>query len=351
MIARLPVPHYLVMIPVQLEYTAPTGCPTQTEFVQLVASRGGDFAHPGAGTKARAMVVTLRRDANDHAGSLQLRLDDQASDARQLRADTCLAVAEGLAVVAAIALRGSEAQAAPVEAQPSPAVPEPVEPAAAKPAPAAPPAPPAPPDTRLHPLGLWGNEEVPVTAGPLRVQREIAATLSGGVMLGAIPGVVLPRYDLSLTRANFITTPGQTSYLIGNVFGVRWSYLGNATRRDGDYSTEISGFKAGVTSCSSLIYDTDGFIALFCANFSVGLIDLQTKDAASDYTQSKQIGLGAASLELDARYNLGKYVHVGLMAGGEFWVSKLAAERADGSELFHSRLFNANVQLGLGLNF
>jgi hypothetical protein len=30
-------------------------------------------------------------------------------------------------------------------------------------------------------------------------------------------------------------------------------------------------------------------------------------------------------------------------------VSKLAAETADGTELFHSRLFNANVQLGIGV--
>jgi hypothetical protein len=334
------------MLPVQLEYTAPTGCPTQTEFVQLVASRGGDFAHPGAGTKARAMVVTLRREANDHAGSLQLRLDDQASDARQLRAETCTAVAEGLAVVAAIALRGSEAPAAPVEAQPSPPPSQPVVPA--KPAPTAPT---APRDTRLHPLGLWGNEEVPVTAGPLRVRREIAATLSGGVMLGVIPGVVLPRYDLSLMRTNFITTPGETSFLIGNVLGVGWSYFGNATRRDGDFSTEFNGLTAGVTSCTPLIYDTDGFVALFCGKFSVGLMSLETKDAASEYAQSKLIGLGTAALELDTRYNIGKYFHVGLLAGGEIWTSKLTAERADGSELFHSRLFSVNLQLGLGLHF
>lgn len=347
MIAWRAALHYLVMIPVQLEYTAPTGCPTQTEFVQLVASRGGDFAHPGAGTRARAMVVTLRRDTDEHAGSLQLRLDDQASDARQLRAETCAAVAEGLAVVAAIALRGSEEAAAPVEAQ-SPPVPAPVVPVAAKPVPIAPA---VPTDTRLHPVGLWGNEEVPVTAGPLRVRRELSARLSGGVVFGAIPGVVLPRYDLSLTRANFITTPGQTSYLIGNVFGVRWSFLGNATRRDGDYSTELRGFMAGVTSCSSLIYDTDGLVALFCANFSVGLMDLETKHAASDYAQSKQIGLGSASLELNARYNIGKHFHFGLDAGAGFWISKLTAERADGSELFHSRLFNGNIQLGLGSSF
>jgi hypothetical protein len=349
-IAPLSALHYLVMIPVQLEYTAPAGCPTQTEFVQLVAGRGGDFAHPGAGTHARAMVVTLRRDANEHAGQLQLRLGDETSDARQLRAATCAAVAEGLAVVAAIALRGSEDGAAPVPPT-SPAAAEPVVPATAERAPVAPVAPVAARDSRLRSLGLWRSEEVPVTAGPLRVEHEFSARLSGGVTLGVIPGVVLPRYDLSLTRTNFITTPEQNGFLIGNVFGVRWSFLGDATRRNGDYSTEISGFKAGVTSCTPLHFDTDGFVALFCANFSVGMMALETKHDTSDYEQTKLVGLGTASIELDARYNFGKHFHVGLMTGGEFWVSKLTAERADGSELFHSRLFNANVQLGLGLSF
>lgn len=336
------------MIPVQLQYTAPTGCPTQVEFVQLVASRGGDFANPGAGTKARAMVVTLRRDAGEHAGSLQLRLGDETSDARQLRAETCAAVAEGLAVVAAIALRGSEDGAASVPPASPPAAAEPAVPAPAERAPVAPV---APRDTRLRSVGLWRSEEVPVTAGPLRVGHELSARLSGGVTLGVIKGVVLPRYDLSLTRANFITTPEQNGFLIGNVFGVRWSYLGDVTRRDGNYSTLISGFKAGVTSCTAAHYDPDGFVALFCANFSVGVMALETKHDTSDYEQTKVIGLGTASIELDARYNFGKRFHVGLMAGGEFWVSKLTAERADGSELFHSRMFNANVQLGLGLSF
>jgi hypothetical protein len=339
------------MIPVQLEYTAPTGCPTQSEFVQLVANRGGDFAHPGAGTKARAMVVTLRRDANEHAGQLQLRLGDETSDARQLRAATCAAVAEGLAVVAAIALRGSEDGATPASPTSPPAAAEPVVSAAAERAPVAPVAPVAPRDSRLRSLGLWRSEQVRVTAGPLGVEHQLSARLSGGVTLGVIPGVVLPRYDLSLTRANFITTPEQNGFLIGNVFGVRWSYLGDATRRDGDYATQISGSKAGVTSCTPLHYDTDGFVALFCANVSVGVMALETKHDTSDYEQTKLVGLGTASLELDARYNFGKHFHVGLMAGGEFSVSKLTAERADGSELFHSRLFNANVQLGLGLSF
>lgn len=357
MIVRAAALHYLVMIPVQLEYSAPAGCPTQTEFVAFVAHRGGDFAHPGPKTKARTMLVTLRRDGGEHTGALELRADDLASDARQLRATSCAEVAEALAVVAAIALRGSDEAPESVDASPgSVATPGPlppsVAPATVPPVPkAAPSGAEAPNENRLRPAAFWGNEDLPVTAGSLQVKRILAATLSGGVVLGAIPGVVLPRYDLTLTRTNFITTPQRSSHIIGSIFGVRWSYLGNATHRSGSYATELNGFKAGALGCTSLTYDASGLVALFCSGFMVGLLHLETKDAASDYKKADDIGFGAATIELNARYNFGKYAHVGLAVGGDFWVGKLAAQRADGSELFHARLFNANAQLGLGVNF
>jgi hypothetical protein len=293
------------------------------------------------------MVVILGREASEHVGALQLRFDAAESDRRELRAESCAQVAEALAVVAAVALRGTEDFTDPGANQSSlPPAPEPTVVPAPKPANVD-----VARETRLRPLGLWGNEKLSVTKGELEVRRTLAATLSGGVVLGAIPGVVLPRYDLSLSRTNFITTPEHSSYIIGNVFGLRWSYLGTATYRSGGYSTDIGGFKAGVTACASLAYDTRGFVALLCSGFAVGVVHLKTNDRASDYQQSKDIGLGAATLELDTRYNIGKLFHIGLAAGGDFWISKLTAERADGSELFQSRLFNANLQLGLGLHF
>ncbi|HEX2871832.1 MAG TPA: hypothetical protein VHP33_11260 [Polyangiaceae bacterium] len=341
------------MIPVQLEYTAPTGCPTQTEFVAFVTNRGGDFAHPGPKTKANAMIVKLRREASEHVGSLELRLDDMASDQRQLHAPSCAEVAEALAVVAAIALRGgdsTEPAATPPVATSEPAAPvAPSAPLAPRPAPAV--VPPPPSETRLRTVGLWGNEQVPVTAGPLQVKRVITLTLSGGAIFGAIPGVVLPRVDLMISRTNFITTPDHSSFLIGHVLNVGWSYFGGVERQTGSYSTKIHGFKGGVHSCSALTHDTQGFVALLCAGFTVGLVNLETKEAASDYHQDKLVGLGTAGLTFDARYNLGQHFHLNASAGGEMWMSTFSAERADGSKLFESRLFNANAQLGLGVHF
>ena len=191
----------------------------------------------------------------------------------------------------------------------------------------------------------------PTDRGKLGVKRNFVGTLSGGVMLGVVPGLVLPRYDFTLERASYITTPAQTNYLIGSVFSVRWSYLGVATHRDGDYTTDLQGFRAGVLGCSSLAYDTRSLVLLLCSGFTVGLMTLDTQSADGTYRDSRNTGFGAASLELNARYNIGKYFHVGLTAGGEAWLGELKAERADGSELFHSKLFNGSALLGVGLHF
>jgi len=89
-IAAGPRHDYLVVIPVQLEYVAPSGCPTEAEFVAAVARRGCDFVHPAPTARARAMFVTLRRSSSDHQGSLQLQFDGSTSDARQVRAEHAL---------------------------------------------------------------------------------------------------------------------------------------------------------------------------------------------------------------------------------------------------------------------
>jgi hypothetical protein len=281
---------------------------------------------------------------------LEVRQGDLASDARQLRAPSCNEVAEALAVVAAIALRGADEPPAPASAE-APVVPTPAPPSAAAEATAAPPLPAPAARTRLRPIALWGNEQVPVTAGPLEVNRTLALTLSGGVILGAIPGVVLPRYDLMFTRTNFITTPEGSSFLIGSVLNVGWSYFGNVTRESAGYATKISGFKGGVNVCTALTYDTNGFVALACAGFTVGLLSLETKHAESGYHQNAKSGLGAAAVSLDTRYNFGEHFHLSAMGGGEFWLTEIAAKRADGNELFRPRLFNASLQLGLGVHF
>jgi hypothetical protein len=351
-IVRGGFPYYPLMLPVQLEYTAPTGCPTQAEFVAFVASRGGDFANPGPKTRARTMTVTLRRETSEHSGALELGLDDMATDARQLRGQTCAEVAEALAVVAAIALRGPEEGSDSAAPPAPPAAVEPVAPPEAKPRPQPAVAElPKPPDTRLQAIGVWGDETVSVTAGPLQIKRSFMGTLSGGVVLGPIPNVVLPRYDFTWTGTNSITTPQGSNYLIGNVFGGQWSFLGIANRRDGTYSTEMWGFRAAFVSCSSLTYDSAALVVLLCGNLAFGMMNLETRDSASAYVQRKRAGFGTAAVDLDLRYNFANFLNVAAVVGGELWVADIKAERADGSKLFQSRIPSLHVQLGLGASF
>lgn len=352
MIAAARGRDYRLVMPIQLEYTAPANCPTQAEFVAKVESRGGRFDTPSPNASLRAIIVSLRREAKQHTGSLQLRAVDSPSEPRVVHAESCAEIADALAVVTAIALGAQEESppAPPATAGAGAAVVSsdgiPKTPPAAAPTQRSPPQ-----DTRLRNAGAWGAEAVPVTSGELRVDRSLVATASGGVVLGAIPGLVLPRFDLDLSRANFISTPDRTNYLIGNVFGVRWSYFGNATRQADGYATDVSGFKAGVNACASFVYDTSGFVFLLCSGFAIGRMHLETRELGGEYRQTKDIGLGTASLELNSRYNIGKLFHVALALGGEFWISELSAERADGSQLFHSNLFNGNAQLGVGLHF
>jgi hypothetical protein len=75
------------------------------------------------------------------------------------------------------------------------------------------------------------------------------------------------------------------------------------------------------------------------------------KAVSGTRTQQKDVGIGTVSVELDTQYNLGSHFHVQLQLGGEMWMTKITAERPDGSQFFHSAMFNAFVMAGLGLQF
>ena len=100
------------------------------------------------------------------------------------------------------------------------------------------------------------------------------------------------------------------------------------------------------------MYDLEGLVLLACAHISAGLMNIETKDATGAVTQSKNVVLGSAGLDLTSRYNFGQYVHASLTLGGETWApGELSAERPDGSRIFDARLFNGHAQGGFGINF
>jgi hypothetical protein len=113
----------------------------------------------------------------------------------------------------------------------------------------------------------------------------------------------------------------------------------------------VWGIKAGLGGCGPLLYDPKGLVLSICSEIAAGAMAVETKDATGNVTQNKTVGLGTASIELASQYNIGSLFHLDLRAGGEMWLSKLTAERPDGTRLFESSTFNAYLLAGLGLHF
>jgi hypothetical protein len=337
----------LAQAPTRLEYTAPSDCASRTDFVAAVAARDARFddaenttVDPARGH--RTLHVSIRPDAAGYVGSFHVQEAANTSGARELHANTCAEVVEALAVVSAIALREAPA---PVSVSAAPTA-----------KPASPPpssAPPAPEPKRrpLRTIGYFNAEKVAVEAGDVTFDRDYTSTLSAGFTTGVLPSL-LPRFDLTLSRTNFVTVPDAENYQVGPTLRVRWSFLGPGTYRSDGFTTDLWGLKAGFGVCRSLVYDTNGFVAQLCAEFGVGTLSFDTKDESGAIVQTKTLGLGSAGLEADLRYNLGKHFHVALQAGGEIWTGDpISAEKPDGSRLFKGSMFHGFGQLGLGLNY
>ncbi|HEU4578432.1 MAG TPA: hypothetical protein VFS67_09265 [Polyangiaceae bacterium] len=335
----------------RLSYSAPEGCPGETAFVSALTARGASLERAG---EARLFEVRIEHNANGFSGSFQIGEGSEASGARRVHGSTCAEVSDALAVVAAIALE-SGSEPSPAAAPPDGAAPV-VTPVTVSVAPApvvaVTPLSPAPVEPRAPTLKkVLYQDQVEVPAGQLSLGYMARYTLSAGAALGVIPGLTLPRLDFSIARANLVSAPGDQDFLLGAVFRVRWSFLGPAEYHAPGFDTQLWGLKAGLGSCAPLAYDPDGLVLELCSEFAVGVMGLDTRDAAGNKTQSKTVGLGTVSLEAHTQYSLGSSLYLDLNLGGELWVSKLSAERPDGSQLFHSSTFNAFAVAGLGLRF
>ena len=335
----------------RLSYSAPEGCPAEAAFVAALESRGAALERA---PEARLVEVRIARAASGFAGSLQIGEGSEASGARQVHGGTCAEVSDALAVVAAIALQGGAEASADGTQQDSGPSATPVTVSVAPPPvvtatrlatdPVAPPAPP-PLQTVMY------KEQVNVPAGQLSLGYMARYTLSAGAALGVIPQLTLPRLDFTIARANLVSAPGGQDFLLGGVLRARWSFLGPAEHHAPGFDTRVVAIKAGIGSCTPLKYDPDGLVLELCAEVAAGAMGLETRDAARNKTQSKTVGIGTASLEAHTQYSLGSTLYLDLNLGGEMWLSKVSAERPDGSQLFHSSLFNAYALAGLGLRF
>jgi hypothetical protein len=335
---------------VGLFYRGPDECPSEAQFVAAVDARGGRFdrVRPDDG---RAFDVSIRRSDASFHGSLQVRGSQGTSRPREVHAASCNEVVDGLAVVTAIALRGeSDPAPAPRVAEAEPAgsapTPAPTVPAPSPPAPATPPE-----DYRLHPVNMNGIDNLVVSAGTLKISRAMTISVSAGAVVGVIPKVTFPRYDLSLTRANFITPPDGGHFVVGNVIRVRLSWLMQEKYRATDATTDASGFSFAINLCHSPYYNMRGAVVLLCAEYGGGFMKLDTRDTSGTLVQSKTAGLGTVGANTELQYNLGRFFHLDLRIGGDVNLTDVTAERADGSRIFKSQPFSAYAVGGLGFNF
>jgi len=331
-----------------LDYRAAAGCPADTEFVAAVQARGGNVDL--AGSSANGIDVAIERTNDGYRGSVRVKDTGQSSDAREVRSAACSEVADGLAIVTALASQtgslpdattvpaATAAAAAPAVTKTETAPPPPV---AAKPAAA----------TRLHTVGQFGNETLTVSSGELRVRNDAAFTLTGGALFGIGPGTVIPRFDLTLARTNFITTPDGSGHIVGGILRARWTVFAPTEYTKDDWSARFFAIKAGVGGCSQLVYDLEGFVVLVCGEIAAGVAGVTTKDPTGHTTKDEVEGLGSAAVDLEVRYNVGRHFHFGLTAGGELWVSEIKATEGSGREIFHTNPLGAYAMAGIGLHF
>ena len=105
---------------IELSYEVPTGCPSRSEFLELVRARDPVSRRAGDGEAERHMGVLVRNAPPGYTGRLTSYDRDHALLVREVTAATCSEVTDALAFIAAVAMdtaAGSttlEAPAAPM---------------------------------------------------------------------------------------------------------------------------------------------------------------------------------------------------------------------------------------------
>jgi hypothetical protein len=336
--------------PAALDYQAPSGCPTASAFKDAIAARGGDLAAPSSPGEARMLVVSIRKQADGYAGAFQVREPEGVTGARQLRGVTCAEVADALAVVAAIELRG---EAGDTRAAPAPISPVASDPPAPPDPPAGAPDAPAPRDrlrghTQVFPPR---HEVIRVGAGDLKFDLSRGVSLGVGATVGLVPATWLPTYRLASVLASFVTTPEGAARISGPVLGLHVDYLGNGTYTSADTKTVANGVAFGFYGCQAPFYDTGGLTLLVCGELGGGVLALKTQGQQGVMIQSKSAGFGTAAAVVDVGYNLLGAGFVSLRVSGGINLGDITAERADGSRIFGPSRWSASATLSVGLRF
>jgi hypothetical protein len=336
--------------PVALRFDAPSACPNEAEFIAAVTERGGRFDGPEALARVRGVDVEVTATGGGFTGVLRVESPAGASDHREVHDADCAEVVRGLGVVAAIALgseghgHADESHAPAATAAPETSAPRGLRSEAALPAEG---------KRRLRGGTFSQVDQVNVPAGTLRFDSDRAFSLAGGVDFGMFPGMVVPRWELAGSVANFITKPDGGTHLILPFTQLRGSLSAPATRVFDDYEMRVVAFRFGVDICDLVNYDSSGFVLSLCMELGGGFASLRTRSRAgrTEYKQKKEGGFAYAGLALDARYNVGSLLYVGLRVAGTGQFGSVSAERVDGSKLFETNWLGGYAVAGLGMHF
>jgi hypothetical protein len=99
--------------PVRLEFTAPPGCPTASDFRAQVEARATRFQPAGAPFAARSFAVSIATDAQGARGTVVIREIDGREAIRVVPGEDCGEVTAALALVVAVAI-DADARTEPV---------------------------------------------------------------------------------------------------------------------------------------------------------------------------------------------------------------------------------------------
>jgi hypothetical protein len=306
-------------------YAAPTECPAQAAFADAVTKRGASLSQ----LDGRTLAIALASEGEHFIGTLKLKHEAEPETERKVQGATCEEVADALAVVTAIAIRGSEA---------APAVK------------------PTNIDSKSAPLRLRATDDIrdadiKVTAGEVKIRQPIMITAFGGATFGLIPNTAVPRIDLDVNFTRFMVTPDAKTRRIGIIYRVNIGTYGPAKYRSSDgHVTNAFGFAGTATACLSPLYDTAGFVLLGCSGFGAGLMYYDTVGPRAP-SATQEAALAMAVFNVQAAYNLSRYVHVALRLDGEAHLGRPGATRNNGSELFRSSFLTGSASAGLGLHF
>jgi hypothetical protein len=318
---------------VALSYSAPEECPKEASFVTAVTERGASMTAPSV---EGGLSVSVTKTESGYDGTLRVRHGEEGEwTARQVHGESCAEVVDALAVVTSMTLRD---RAAPAK---KPAAPAPTVPLAT----------PAEEKPRLRATGQTDRLDVPVEKGTVRFRPAYTATGYAGATVGLVPGVVLPRFELAFSIANFVALPNGVAHLLKPIFRIRLSAFGPASHASSDgYATSVGGFAGGFQACSSPLYDTEGFVLLGCTGFSAGLVALGVA-APNGQEGSLSPALASVDFGVEATYNFSRFIHATLRLEGTSHFQSIAPLRPDGSEIFPSSLFSGSGLLGIGAHF